>query len=49
VSRPLNYFRSRFKERLCFGLSDLVNVAAQMIDELAEFIPNIRGMRPRIF
>ena len=26
-----------------------IDVAAQMIDELAEFFPNVRGMRPRIF
>ena len=26
-----------------------MDVAAQMIDKLAEFLPNVRGMRPRIF
>ena len=43
------HFRRRFEERLCFRLIDFVNVATQMIDQLAEFFPNIRGMRPRIF
>ena len=44
-----NHFRSSFEERLRFGLIDLVHVAAQMIDQLAELFPNIRGMRARIF
>ena len=43
------YFSSRFEERLRFWLGYLVNVAAQMIDQLAEFFPNVRRMRPRIF
>jgi hypothetical protein len=43
------HFRRRFEEHLRFGLIDLVNVAAQMIDQFPEFFPNIRGMRSWIF
>jgi hypothetical protein len=43
-----NHFRSRFEERLRFGLIYFLNVAAQMIDQFPEFFPNVRGMRPRI-
>jgi hypothetical protein len=43
------YFCSRFEQRLSFWLIDFIDVAAQMIDQLAEFFSNIRGMRPRIF
>jgi len=44
-----DHFRRRFEKRLRFWLRYLVNVAAQMIDQLAKFLSNIRGMRPRIF
>src|SRR5882762_8250262 len=44
-----NHFRSRFEERLRFGLIYFLNVAAQMIDKFPEFFPNVGGMRPRIF
>ena len=43
-----NYFRGRFEQRLRFRFGYLVDVAAQMIDQLAEFFPNISGMRSRI-
>ena len=42
------HFASRFEERLRFRFIDFAGVTAQMFDELAEFFPNIRGMRPRI-
>ena len=44
-----NHFGSGFEERLCFRLIYFVNVAAQMFDQFPKFLPNIRGMRPRIF
>ena len=44
-----NHFRSRFEQRLRFRLADLVNIAAKMIDQLAEFFPNICGMGSWIF
>ena len=43
------HFCSRFEERLRFGLVYFLNVAAQMIEQFAEFVPNVRGMRSRIF
>ena len=43
------HFRSRLKKRLRLGLINFVNVAAEMVDQFPEFLPNILGMRPRIF
>src|SRR5262245_60929369 len=43
-----NHFCGRFEQCLSFWLFDFVNVAPQMIDQLAKFFPNIRGMRARI-
>ncbi len=44
-----DHFRSRFEQRLRFGLVDFAKVAPQVIDQFSELSPNIRGMRPRIF
>jgi hypothetical protein len=49
VSRPLITSAVVFEERLRFGLVYFLNVAAQMIDQFAEFVPNVRGMRSGIF
>jgi len=43
-----NHFCSRFEQRLSFWFIDFVNVAPQMIDQLAKFLSNIRGMCARI-
>jgi len=44
-----DHFRSGFEERLRFGLIYFANVVAQMFDQFPKFLPNIRGMRARIF
>jgi hypothetical protein len=44
-----NHFGSGFEERLRFRFIYFFNVAAQMFDQFSKFLPNIRGMRPRIF
>jgi hypothetical protein len=47
--QPAYHFRRRFEERLGFRFIYFINVTAQMFDQFPKFLPNIRGMRPRIF
>jgi hypothetical protein len=46
--QPGQHLGGGFKERLSFGVVDLVDILPQVLNQFLKFPPNIRHMRPRV-